>query len=117
MVGTQTFAWSDDTALAPHKGLRNWVKFAGAPPIRAALDMYKVPGRGIVGEVLWGMVDGWRRARPEVWLSKKLNSPIRIEEKPLSIPAAGEPVLVQVENRNWFTDLKDYTCRWEIARR
>ena len=46
--------------------------------------------RGIVGEAAWGTVDGWRRPRPEYWLSKKLYSPVQIEEKPLAMPQAGQ---------------------------
>ena len=44
----------------------------------------------------WGTVDGWRRPRPEYWLSKKLYSAVQIDEKPLAIPGAGQPIVVPV---------------------
>ena len=85
------------------------------PEIRFTDSVYKLPGRGIIGENAWGTVDGWRRPRPVYWLSKKLYSPVQIEEKPLALPKAGEPIVVPVENWNQFTDLNQYLCRWEIA--
>jgi hypothetical protein len=77
--------------------------------------IYKMPQRGIVGDYVWGTVDGWRRPRPEWWLAKKANSPIRIEPKLLAIPPAGRPVEVSVENLNFWNDLNDYICKWRLS--
>ena len=46
---------------------------------------------------------------------KKIYTPVLIEEKPLTLPAAGEPISVPVENMNWFANLNAYECRWEIG--
>jgi hypothetical protein len=112
-IGIVQFAWGDDRFLVPGKGNRTWR--SGHAEIRFTDSVYKLPGRGIIGENAWGTVDGWRRPRPVYWLSKKLYSPVQIEEKPLALPKTGEPIVVPVENWNQFTDLDQYLCRWGIA--
>jgi beta-galactosidase len=112
-VGTMQFSWTDDQALVPGKGTAYWRRYH--PPIRYMDSVYKMPGRGIVGDTVWGTLDGWRRARPEYWLSKKLYSPIQIEEKPLAVPPAGSAIAVEVANINTFVDLSAYVCRWKLA--
>jgi len=111
-IGTMQFSWVDDNFLLPNKGIRYWRDFN--QPIHFVDRIYKMPGRGIVGDYVWGTVDGWRRPRPEWWLAKKANSPIRIEEKPLACPQAGRPIEVPVENLNFWNDLNDYTCKWRL---
>ena len=112
-IGTMQFSWVDDNFLVPNKGVRYWRDFN--QPIHFVDRIYKMPQRGIVGDYVWGTVDGWRRPRPEWWLAKKANSPIRIEPKLLAIPQAGRPIEVTVENLNFWNDLNDYTCRWRLA--
>ena len=46
---------------------------------------------------------------------KKIYTPVLIEEKPLTIPAAGQPISVPLENMNWFANLNAYECRWEMG--
>ncbi|HTQ11020.1 MAG TPA: glycoside hydrolase family 2 TIM barrel-domain containing protein [Fimbriimonadaceae bacterium] len=112
-VGTMSWAWVDDAFLVPGRGVTN--SRLEMPQILYADPIYKMPGRGYQGDTLWGMVDGWRRPRPEWWEAKKVYSPILIEEKPLAIPAAGQPVVIPVENMNWFANLSHYTCHWSIG--
>ena len=99
-IGTMQFSWVDDNFLVPNKGIRYWRDFN--QPIHFVDRIYKLPRRGIVGDYVWGTVDGWRRPRPEWWLAKKANSPIRIEPKPLALPPAGGPIEVPVENLNFW---------------
>jgi hypothetical protein len=113
-IGTMQFSWVDDSFLLPNKGLRYWRDFNQR--IHFVDRVYKMPRRGIVGDYVWGTVDGWRRPRPEWWLAKKLNSPIRIQEAPLALPPEGGPIEVPVENLNFWTDLNDYTCQWRLER-
>jgi len=113
-IGTMQFSWVDDNFLVPNKGIRYWRDFN--QPIHFADRSYKLPGRGIVGDYVWGTVDGWRRPRPEWWLAKKANSPIRIERRPVALPSAGRPIEVPVENLNLWADLNDYTCKWRLTR-
>lgn len=112
-LGVQLFSWVDDTFLVPGKAISCSRK--GSNRIQYVDQLYKLPGRGYVGDYVWGIVDGWRRVRPEWWLTKKLYSPVRVEEKPLPIPGKGEPIVVPVENRNVFTDLAQYTCKWRLG--
>lgn len=109
-VGTMIWAWADDAFCIPGRGIGYWRR--DLPAIRYADSIYKMPGRGYQGDCVWGMVDGWRRPRPEWFLAKKIHSPIRIEEKPLEIPKPGEPIRIPVENLNWFANLNIYECRW-----
>jgi len=111
-LGTMEFSWCDDTFLVPGKGVDIWRH--EQPPIRYTESIYKMPHRGMVGDVVWGIVDGWRRPRPEYWLSKKLFSPVQIAEKPLAIPSSG-PLVIAVKNYNQFVDLDRYVCRWSLA--
>jgi hypothetical protein len=113
-AGTVQFCWVDDAFLVPGKGICVWRKYQ--PPYHYTESVYKLPHRGLVGDCAWGTLDGWRRPRPEYWLSKKMYSPVQIENKPLPLPQSGQPIVVPVENFNQFTDLSRYLCRWEIAR-
>lgn len=112
-MGVMIWAWVDDAALVPGRGVRYWR--ADTPRMSFADRVYKLPGRGIIGDYMWGTVDGWRRPRPEWWLTKKLFSPIQISEKPVAIPRAGEPVIVPVENRHTLANLKDFMCKWRMG--
>jgi len=114
-MGTMSWAWIDDAFAIPGRGITN--SRMEMPQILYADSIYKMPGRGYQGDTVWGMVDGWRRPRPEWWQAKKVYSPIQIEEKPLEVPANGHPILVPVENLNWFADLKSYRCEWQIGKR
>jgi beta-galactosidase len=109
-LGVMIWAWADDAFLVPGRGFEYGRK--NLPRLQYADEVYAMPGRGIVGDPFWGLVDGWRRPRPEWWLSKKLFSPIHIEEQPLK-PA--NPIEVPVENRNFFINLDQYACRWSLG--
>lgn len=111
--GSMIWAWVDDAFLVPGKGIEYGRR--GWPQAHFADRVYKMPGRGIIGDPMWGVIDSWRRPRPEWWLTKKMFSPIHIEEQPLALPKAGSPITVPVENRNTFTNLARYTVKWAIA--
>jgi beta-galactosidase len=112
-AGSVQFSWVDDAFLVPGKGIDCWRR--NQPPIRYTESIYKLPKRGLVGDVVWGTLDGWRRPRPELWFSIKLYSAVQIEEKPLEIPAAGKPLIIPVRSRNQFVDLDQYLCRYELS--
>ena len=73
--GSYIWCWSDDIFCVPHRGLeygRNTTQ------CHFLEEQYRVRGRGLVGDAPWGVVDGWRRPKPEFWHTKKLHSPVRI---------------------------------------
>jgi beta-galactosidase/beta-glucuronidase len=68
-----------------------------------------------VGYGEWGIVDGWRRPKPEYWLTQKAYSPVRIVDAPVANPGAGQPLRIPV--RNWFdhTDLSELAVVWSVG--
>jgi len=82
----------------------------------AAIDDYFfLPSGDTVGYGNWGPLDGWRREKPEFWHLKKIYSPVHITVTALPIPAAGKPVSIPVENRHFFSDLRELRFEWTCA--
>ncbi len=71
--------------------------------------------RLVVSRNDWGVIDGWRREKPEYWLTKKAYSPIRVDDGALPNPGKGE---LQIPIRNWFdhTNLKEISVQWTVGR-
>ncbi|WP_329127123.1 glycoside hydrolase family 2 TIM barrel-domain containing protein [Streptomyces sp. NBC_01465] len=85
--------------------------------IWAAIDeVFHLPS-GPVGYGEWGIIDLWRRRKPEFWLTKKAFSPVRIADGVLTglTPGAAIPVAVT----NWYdhTDLAELAISWQIGNR
>ena len=112
IIGTQIWAWSDDIFCVPNRGLEY-----GREGTRCHFleEQYRLPNRGLVGDAPWGVVDGWRRRKPEFWITQKLHSPVKIKEAPLLVPASGQALRVAVENQYDFTDLSELEIRWEVG--
>jgi hypothetical protein len=108
-VGTMIWAWVDDAALIPGRGIENGRR--DMPKIRYTESIYGGPGHGYVGDTVWGMVDAWRRPRPEWELCRQAYSPAQIPPAPL-VPG---PVRVPVFNQNVFENLNIYECRWAVG--
>ncbi len=79
-------------------------------------DVFFLPG-STAGYGEWGIIDGWRRPKPEYWHVKKAYSPVRVVDAPLLDAVPGRAIRVPV--RNWFdhTDLGELTVRWTLGRR
>ncbi len=83
-------------------------------------DQFHVPSDGEVKQVRgvsnWGIVDGWRRPKPEYWHTFKTYSPVQIDEKePLAVPGGGKPIAVEIENRYDFTNLSSLDATWSLS--
>jgi autotransporter-associated beta strand protein len=78
-------------------------------------DFFFLPSGDAVGYGNWGPLDGWRRSKPEYWHLKKIYSPVRITANTLSLPPAGKPAVIPVENRHFFSDLRELRFEWTCA--
>jgi beta-galactosidase len=110
--GSLIWCWADDIFCVPGRGLEYGRQGTRCHFIEEA---YALPGRGLVGDAPWGLVDGWRRPKPEYWIVKKLHSPVRINEKPIDALPPGAEIHVAVENQYDFTDLNELRLEWQIG--
>jgi hypothetical protein len=77
-------------------------------------DVFLLPS-GPVGYGEWGIIDGWRRRKPEHWLTRKAYSPIRIDERSsLPIPEPGNPLSIPIRNAFNHTNLKEVDIEWAV---
>lgn len=74
-------------------------------------DVFELP-RAAVGYGEWGIIDGWRRRKPEFWHTKKAYSPVRVLATSLEAPASRQPLAIPVANRFDHTRLDELTLRW-----
>lgn len=58
----------------------------------------------------WGILDGWRRKKPEFWHVRKAYSPIRLTGRP---EADGGKLLLLIENRFNHTNLNEIDVFWQ----
>jgi beta-galactosidase len=118
------------TELAADPGVRDeygrgfarmWEKvFGSAEVIGGAIwsgidDVFLLPSGQATGYGEWGPLDGWRREKPEYWHIKKSYSPVRIGPDRVDAPGPGEPIVLSVENRHDFTDLRECRIEWRIG--
>lgn len=90
--------------------------------IWAAFDEpFYLPGGKRVGYAwvhgFWGLIDGWRRPKPEWWLAKLLFSPVWFPKRTVDFSPGQRTVRVPVENRYAFTDLQEVHIEWEAGGR
>jgi len=107
------WAWSDDMFLVPNRGAeqgRSYTEDHGVERI------YYKPGHGLAGDAPWGIVDGWRREKPEFWNIQNLYSPIVVLERSIAFPSSGS-LRIGVKNRYFFTNLSELPIHWRIAAR
>ncbi|HUY14937.1 MAG TPA: glycoside hydrolase family 2 TIM barrel-domain containing protein [Terriglobia bacterium] len=110
--GSMIWAWSDDIFQVPGRGSefgRRQTRVHGVD------QLYGAPGKGVVGDAPWGVVDGWRRKKPEFWHTKKLHSPIKVLTLELPAPSAGNLPPLRIHNRYEFTNLEELTLSWEFG--
>lgn len=77
-------------------------------------DIFLLPEKP-VGYGPWGVIDGWRRPKPEYWLAKKAYSPIRIDDRPLPNPGAGKQLSIPIANAFDHTSLDEIDIRWSVG--
>ena len=62
----------------------------------------------------WGIIDAWRRPKPEWWLSKLIFSPVWFPARSVEFRDGQPEVRVPVENRYAFTDLSELKFNWSL---
>ncbi len=75
-------------------------------------DIFIMPGGQSVGYGEWGVIDGWRRPKPEYFGMKKAYSPVvvRLQSQNQEMP---NELCISIENRYVFTNLKEITTRYK----
>jgi hypothetical protein len=68
-----------------------------------------------VGYGEWGIVDTWRRKKPEFWGTKKAYSPTRVLVKRIDSFSPGQPLLIPVHNRFDHTDFSELDINWRYG--
>ncbi len=77
-------------------------------------DAFHLPSGAVTGYPHWGVIDEWRRPKPEYWHVKKTYSPIKIDQRRLAVPAAGQSLAIKVANRYDFTNLSESRIEWSL---
>lgn len=73
-------------------------------------DMFVMPSDEFVGYGPWGVIDSWRRYKPETYIVQQIYSPVR-----LTIPDAADPwEYLLVDNRYDFTYLEELNFTWTL---
>jgi len=90
--------------------------------IWAAIDEpFYLPGDRRAGYAwvhgFWGLIDAWRRPKPEWWLSKLIFSPIWFPARTVNFSPGQTAIRIPVENRYAFTDLSELEIAWRLGGR
>ncbi len=83
--------------------------------IWGGIDDEMISATGYTGNREWGIIDGWRRKKPEYWLTQKGYSPIRMQDWVLPRPEPNGEIHVPIAN--WFdhTHLNEITVEWQVG--
>lgn len=89
--------------------------------IWAALDApFYLPGGRKVGYAwhhgFWGLIDAWRRPKPESWLARLIFSPAWFPDRRPEWSPGRPSARLRVENRYSFTDLAELRFTWRVGR-
>ena len=63
----------------------------------------------------WGIVDIWRREKPEFHLTRKAYSPIRVQKTEMDRPENGHPLALSVANRFDHTSFDELAIRYQAG--
>ena len=62
----------------------------------------------------WGLIDAWRRPKPEWWIARHIFSPVWLETRHVAFTPGQQSIRVPVENRYAFTDFSELTFNWSL---
>jgi beta-galactosidase len=63
----------------------------------------------------WGLIDYWRRPKPEWWLARHIFNPVWLETRHVPFEAGQKTLRVPVENRYAFTDFSELKFDWDLG--
>jgi hypothetical protein len=76
-------------------------------------DAFHLPDGRVEGYGYWGVIDGWRRAKPETFHVRKAYTPVRVTTRDI---AANESALrIAIENRYNFANLAEVGIQWSLG--
>lgn len=106
-LGGAIWGYVDETFMLPEPkvGTAFWKEFART----AKPKDYQ--GK-CVGYGEWGIVDVWRREKPEFWATKKAYSPVRLMTTEVASFLSGQRLLLPLYNRFDHTDLDEIKIRY-----
>ena len=106
-LGGAIWGYVDETFMLPEPkvGTAFWKEFART----AKPEDYQ--GK-CVGYGEWGIVDVWRREKPEFWAAKKAYSPVRLMTTEVASFLSGQRLLLPLYNRFDHTDLDEIKIRY-----
>ena len=106
-LGGAIWGYVDETFMLPEPkvGTAFWKEFART----AKPEDYQ--GK-CVGYGEWGIVDVWRREKPEFWATKKAYSPVRLMTTEVASFLSGQRLLLPLYNRIAHTDLDEIKIRY-----
>jgi hypothetical protein len=107
-LGGAIWCMLDETFMLPEdlEGFNDWWGILDRNVIPATFN------RPVVGYGEWGILDIWRRRKPEFWATKKAYSPTKIYARTLTDFQSGEALEVPVHNRFDHTDFSELKIRW-----
>lgn len=108
-LGGGIWGYVDETFMIPDlkEGTRFWEEFA------RSTDQREYYGK-CIGYGEWGIVDVWRRKKPEFWATKKAHSPIRLltEGKVIKEFITNMPINLPIYNRFDHTNINETTVEY-----
>ena len=108
-LGGAIWGYIDETFMMP-ESLEGFNKWWGIQEYKNNEGVYK---GHCIGYGEWGIIDTWRRKKPEFWSTKKAYSPTRILLKEIIDYQADENLLLPVYNRFDHTNFKEIKIVWE----
>ncbi len=110
-IGGAIWNYIDDVTYLPDP-----IKITGKGPHRFVnpedVRMATPVGTGnVFGVARWGIIDEWRRKKPEFWNTKKAYSPIKLLTREVSTFEEDKPLVLPVQNRFDHTDLGEISMK------
>jgi len=108
-LGGAIWGMIDETFMLPDSlpGLNEWW---------GKIDKNVIPAEyagKTIGYGEWGIVDTWRRKKPEFWNTKKAYSPVKLLTTFIDNYTTGSPVTIPIYNRFNHTNIDELTIKLE----